>query len=158
MGATSSDTRREIEELRAETTALLVDLEGRVRHLLDVRAQVREHPGVAAGVGAAVSAGLGLTAFVIYRNVQQRRSADRGAQERLRNMAEQFAEGLPFRVSGRDGRLEIPGFQVEKEPSLGQRVLWNVLATGGTALATYLARQMTESAWSRGFGEPPPTA
>lgn len=158
MGATSSDTRREIAELRAETTALLVDLEGRVRHLLDVRAQIREHPGVAAGAGVAVSAGLGLAAFAVYRNVQQRRSTERRTQERLRLLAEQVAEGLPFRIAARDGRLEIPGFQIEKEPSLGQRVLWNVLATGGTALATYVARQMTESLWSRGFGEPPPTA
>lgn len=158
MGPTSVDTRREIEELRAETTALLVDLEGKVRHALDVRAQIREHPAIAAGVGVGVSAGLGLIAFSVYRNIQSRRTGKHRTQERLRQAAEHFAEGLPFRVTARDNRFEFPGVQVEREPSFAQRIAWTVLTTGGTALASYIARQLTESLWERGFGEPPPDA
>jgi hypothetical protein len=156
VGSTSVDTRREIEELRADTTALLVDLEGKVRHALDVRAQIREHPAVAAGVGIGVSAGLGLVAFGVYRNVQSRRTAKHRTQQRLRLAAEHFAEGLPFRVTAKDGRFDFPGLEVEREPSFAQRIAWTVLTTGGTALASYIARQLTESLWQRGFGEPPP--
>ncbi|HEX2173858.1 MAG TPA: hypothetical protein VHL09_15605 [Dehalococcoidia bacterium] len=158
MGATSADTRREIEELRADTTALLVDLEGKVRHTLDVRAQIREHPAVAAGVGLGLSAGLGLIGFSIYRNVQERRTAKRRTQQLQSWMAEHWPDQLPFRVLPRDGRLDLGGLHVEKEPSMAQRLAWTLLTTGGTAIASYLARQFTESLWQRGFGEPPPAA
>lgn len=156
MGETSTDTKREIEDLRAETTTLIVSIEGRVRHALDLRAQIREHPGIAAGVGIGLSAGLGLVTFAVYRRVQERRSARWKAQQRLRWAAEHFAEGLPFRPGGPDGRFDLGNMRVEKEPNLAQRLAWTMLATGGSALASYLARQLTDSLWQKGFGEPPP--
>lgn len=158
MGDTSTDTRREIEELRAQTTALLVEIEGRVRRTLDVRAQIREHPGVAAGIGLGLSAGVGLIVFNTIRGYQQRRSTRYRAEQRLRQLADYFGEGLPFRVNPRDGRVELPGMGVEREPNFAQRLAWTAITTGGTALASYLARQLTEQIWQRGFGEPPPEA
>ena len=156
MRQTSAETKREIEELRAQTTTLLVEIEGRVRHTLDVRARIREHPQVVAGLGVGLSAGLGLGTFLVYRQVQARRTARRRAQQSWRVAAEQLAENLPFRISPRDGQVDFANLQVEKEPSLPQRLIWTVLATGSTALASYLARQLTESLWQKGFGEPPP--
>ena len=156
MGQTSTETKREIEELRAQTTTLLVEIEDRVRYALDVRAQIREHPGIAAGIGGGLAAGLGLTTLLVYHRIQARREARRRAQQGWRMAAEQLAENLPFRIAQRDGQLDLAGLPVEKEPSLPQRLIWTLVATGSTALASYLARQLTETLWPRGFGELPP--
>jgi hypothetical protein len=53
VGETLAETRVEVADLRAENDRTATELEGRVRHALDLRARLRENPLPFIGVGAA---------------------------------------------------------------------------------------------------------
>jgi ElaB/YqjD/DUF883 family membrane-anchored ribosome-binding protein len=113
---------REVDELRERTQALLAELEGRVdstvddargtlgrvRHAVDLRAHLREHPVASAGVGAGA---LVLVGVGVYFGLQRRAAARR----------------LPTRLRRRAAALRLlvgaPERFVRAPPPLGRRLL-----------------------------------
>jgi hypothetical protein len=133
----------EIDQLRARTQQLISELErriqdkvtgtretvARVRHAVDVRAQLKEHPRAAAGLGAGTLIALGVGAwFLVARAREQRRLVPRVQRKAL-------ALGAMLRDPER--------YIARKEP-VGRRVLGAVLVTAATVVIRALAQRLTE--------------
>lgn len=123
----------EIETLRAELGSLVSELDRRRHELVDVRLQLRRHPGVvlaAAGVAALL---LGGAVAVSVRNRRRRARPAFRAQEARRALA----------------RLLDHPHRVAAEPSMGVKIATAVGVAAGSAVARRLAERLVTQALPR---------
>lgn len=172
MGATASDTQREIEEIRKDITSAAGELNRRLRGMTDVRSHVNrasENPAALLGVGLTA---VGIAGVVAVRAIVESRRRQRPS-ERLKRTMLSAAEGLGERwerarealpvelhLGGRDdddGHGRAPQI-VQKEPSMVKKVLWAALAATMMAGAGLLARRLSAVLWRAAMAEDPPTA
>lgn len=66
MGKTAADIEREIDELRADTDRVLVELEHRIRDTINIRTQAEQHPLVATAITFGTLMGLGLVLYLAF--------------------------------------------------------------------------------------------
>jgi hypothetical protein len=113
---------------RAERTLRLVDRGrdtwARVRHAVDVKAQLAERPAVVVSLGAAAALALGLAVWVtLARRREQRRPLNR----------------LRARLSAYRALLAEPERALHRHPPLGQRLITAVLLAGATTIVRGLS-------------------
>ena len=172
MGATASDTQREIEEIRKDVTSAVGELNRRLRGLTDVRAhaaRANENPAALLGIGLTAVGVAGLFAVrAIVESRRRQRPSERlkrtmlSAAEGLGEQWERAREALPLdlHVGGRedgDGRGH-PVQIARSEPSMIKKVLWAALAATMMAGAGLLARRLSAAVWRAAMAEDPPTA
>jgi ElaB/YqjD/DUF883 family membrane-anchored ribosome-binding protein len=138
----------EVDALRERTQTLVSELErrlrqrlqlsratvARVRHAIDVRAQIEEHPAAVIGVGAITSALLGVGIYFVV--VRVRRSRQPLYRWRARLAA--------YRLL-----LREPERALRKHPPLGRRLLAAVLIAGATTLMRSLSALLVKRAITR---------
>ena len=133
----------EVDQLRQRTQALVEELERRiharvdraretverVKHAVDLPAQLREHPRAAAGVGVGTMAAVGVGVWLLVRS----RTNARRPSVILRRRAHALRQLLtdPERAFA------------HKEP-LSRKVLGAVLATTATVLARAIAQRLVQ--------------
>jgi ElaB/YqjD/DUF883 family membrane-anchored ribosome-binding protein len=134
---------KEVGQLRERTQALVAELErrihervdkarstvDRVKHAVDVRAQVRAHPRVAVGVGGAALLAIGAGIWIGVARSRQRNQFVPRVQRKARALGQVLVD--PER------------HLLRKEP-IGRRVLVAVLATVATVLARAIAQRLVE--------------
>ena len=139
-----SAVEKEVDTLRERTQSLVVELErrlrvraaqakelmsntrhtvARVRHAVDVKAQIHEHPRVAIGVSSAAALALGLGVyFAVARMVERRRP-----MHRLKSRAEAYR-----------ALLADPHRAMHPHRSIGKRLITAVLVAGATTIVRSL--------------------
>jgi hypothetical protein len=155
----------EVDSLRDRTQALVAELERRlraraararllvdrgrdtierVRHAVDVRAQIEEHPRMAITVGAAATIALGFGVyFTVARMRERRRPFNR----------------LRARVSAYRALLAEPERALHPQPSLGKRVISALLVAGATTIVRSLTLLLVKpTAHPRQLPPPPDPA
>jgi hypothetical protein len=172
VGATASDTQREIEEIRKDVTSAVGELNRRLRGMTDVRAHVKranENPAALLGIGLTAVGVAGVVgARAIVESRRRQRPSERlrrtmlSAAEELGERWERAREALPLElhVGGReddDGRGR-PVQIAQREPSMIKKVLWAALAATMMAGAGLLARRLSAVVWRAAMAEDPPTA
>jgi hypothetical protein len=122
------EIERDIEHLRSRLDKSLAELDRRRHELTDVRLQMRRHPGVFIGAGAAVALMIGGVAFAVWRS-------------RKREELPQKAKRLRIAV----GRaVDDP-----KKVARGDAPVWEkIVAAVGTTIAVNLTKKMIDRAWS----------
>ncbi|HEY7953899.1 MAG TPA: hypothetical protein VII38_01365 [Polyangia bacterium] len=132
---------REVDELRLRTQSLVEELERRIRsrvdgakdavdrikHAVDVKAQLRENPAIAISIGAGALIAIGLgTWFLIDRGLKRNRP-----MARIRRQA----SALGTLVAHPERALR------PREP-LGRRLIGAIVITASTVLVRKLAEQL----------------
>lgn len=122
------EIEREIEHLRTRLDRSLAELDRRRHELTDVRLQMRKHPRVFIGAGAAVALVVGGMAFAIWRS-------------RKREELPQKAKRLRIAI----GRaVDDP-----KKVARGEAPVWEkIVGAVGTTIAVSLTKKMLERAWN----------
>jgi hypothetical protein len=123
----------EIETLRSELGGLVSELDRRRHELLDVRLQLRRHPGVVLAAAGAAALLLGGAVAVAVRNRRRRSRPAVRAQEARRALAR---------------LLEHP-HRVATEPSMGVRIATAVGVAAGSAVARRVAERLVTRALPR---------
>ena len=173
MGATSSDTQREIEEIRKDVSSAVSELERRLVRAASPKTYLelaRENPAAVVGLGVA---GLGVVGTIAMRAVLAARKRNRPS-ERLRRTVQGVAEGLGEQI-GR-ARESIPvsvhlgsasddddshGADINlagSQPSMIKRLLWAALVAAMMAGGGLVARRVSAMLWRQLMSEEPPTA
>lgn len=146
MGTRSAEEiEREIEYLRVDTDRVLAELESRFRDTLNVRAQAERHPLAVSSVGLALLGVLGITAYTIFARISKP-----GIEERL---GQGMGRG---RASASEIALERAGHRPKGRVDMVKRVLWVFLTTILVTLASFAARKLSVTIWSRTMHERPP--
>ena len=175
MAPTADETRRQLEGLRHEVSAILGELDRRRRRTLTPRAlaaQVagtarrtsEEHPLAIGLLGLAIVLGAGA---LVARSRERSRAARRPSAVlgRLsRGAADELLEGLE-RARARGRRLrdltEPPERAAARvragEPSMLKKLLWMGLTSALMALGSLAARRLSSTIWTRAMKERPPT-
>jgi hypothetical protein len=164
MGETAVETRREIDQLRSEMTQLIEELEQRARLAADVRAQVAANPVVVGLLGAALTSALGGTVFIALRSRQRKQEEEARIDHRAAELLGLLRKHVKPPVSveivtdDRDPRRRRERHRAPpaRDPGAIKKVLWAALTAGLMALATMLARRLTETVWERAMHEVPP--
>lgn len=135
----------EVDALRDRTQRLVAELERRLRaraasakttfervkHAVDVKAQLHEHPGVTIGVSTVAAVALGIGVYVVVvRLVERRRPINR----------------LKARAFAYRALLADPWRALRKKEPLGKRILAAVLVAGATTLARGLSAILVKRA------------
>ena len=174
MGATASDTQREIEEIRKDVSSAARELRHRILRATDTRnvtTAVQEHPAALVGVGLGAAGIGGLFAARAIRERRRRqepreriRRAARAAAEGLGERIEQVREALPslpvevrFGTQGADGDGGESAPVERSDPSVVKKMLWAGLVAGMMALGGLIARRASTTIWRSTMGEAPPT-
>ena len=122
------EIEREIEHLRTRLDRSLAELDRRRHELLDVKLQMKKHPGIVLGAGGVVLLMRGGVAFAIVR---------------ARKRQELPAKAHRFRIA--------LGRAVDKPQKVarGDAPWWEkILASVGTTIAVSLAKKALDRAWS----------
>ena len=127
------EIEREIEHLRSRLDRSLSELDRRRHELTDVRLQMRRHPQVFIGAGAAAALLVGGVAFALWRSSKRKEIPQKAKRMRI---AFGRAVDQPEKVA----RGEAPA---------GEKIV----AAVGTTIAVGLTKKMLERAWS---SLPPP--
>lgn len=127
------EIEREIEHLRTRLDRSLAELDRRRHELTDVRLQLRRHPQVFIGAGAAVALVVGGIGFALWRSHRREELPQKARRVRI---AFGRAVDKPEKVA----RGEAPAWE-------------KILAAVGTTIAVSLTKKMLERAWS---ALPPP--
>jgi ElaB/YqjD/DUF883 family membrane-anchored ribosome-binding protein len=156
MGKTPGDdvneemkaVEHEVDELRERTQALVSELERRihervtharatvdkVKHAVDIKAQVKEHPRAAAGIGGAVVLAIGAGIwFGVARSHRQQRFVPR-MQRKARALGQILVD---------------PERHLHRKEPIGRRIFTAVLATVATVLARAIAQRLVDQAKAR---------
>jgi hypothetical protein len=122
------EIEREIEHLRTRLDRSLAELDRRRHELTDLKLQIRKHPQVFIGAGAAVALLLGGIGFAVWRSRKR--------------------EELPNRVR----RIRMAFGRAIDEPekvARGEAPAWEkILAAVGTTIAVSVTKKLLERAWS----------
>ncbi len=78
MGQTPNELEHQIEDLRSETTAIIGEIQERVRETTDLRVQMERRPWIPYAFGGLIFSALGLVGFALFRAVARRRAEERG--------------------------------------------------------------------------------
>lgn len=128
----------EIDGLRERTQQIVAELERRlraraaqakhtierVRHAVDVRAQIKEHPGVTIAVSSVAAIALGVGVYVVVvRMIERRKPMNR----------------LKGRLYAYKALLAEPHRALRKKEPLGKRLLAAVLIAGATTIVKGLS-------------------
>jgi ElaB/YqjD/DUF883 family membrane-anchored ribosome-binding protein len=128
----------EVDTLRERTQQLVAELERRLRaratqakqtferarRAVDVRAQIKAHPGIAIGVSAAAATALGIGVYVaVTRALEQRRPMNR----------------LRARAQAYRALLADPRRALRKREPFGKRLLAALLIAGATTIVRGLS-------------------
>jgi hypothetical protein len=149
VGETAADTARELAALRAETDRLLEELDGRVRRTLDVPQQVATKRAVVQVVVPVLGGLAALAVLLIWlRNWRRAVRARRARAERQQAEALARELGLPPQALLPPAAAEAERAAAADEPSLLQRTLGALAASGVLALVDYLARRFSAAQWS----------
>jgi hypothetical protein len=171
LGATASDTKREIEEIRKDVSSAVRELEERLAHAVSPRTYLelaRENPAAVLGIGLT---GLGAAGLVAARAVIEARRRNRPS-ERLRRTVHEVAEGLGdqlgrardsiptgFRFGTEDADEHSPQIQLTRsQPGMIKRLLWAALVAAMMAAGGLMARRISATIWRQAMREEPPTA
>ena len=127
------EIEREIEHLRKRLDRSLSELDRRRHELTDVKLQMRKHPQVFIGAGAAAALLVGGVAFAIWRANKREEIPQKARRLRI---AFGRAVDQPEKVA----RGEAPAWE-------------KILAAVGTTIAVGLTKKFIERAWS---ALPPP--
>ena len=127
------EIEREIEHLRSRLDRSLSELDRRRHELTDVRLQMRRHPQVFIGAGAAAALLVGGVAFALWRSSKRKEIPQKAKRMRI---AFGRAVDQPEKVA----RGEAPAWE-------------KIVAAVGTTIAVGLTKKMLERAWS---SLPPP--
>jgi ElaB/YqjD/DUF883 family membrane-anchored ribosome-binding protein len=134
---------KEVDLLRERTQSLVSEIERRihervshvrstvdkVKHAVDVKAQARAHPRVAAGIGAGAVVAIGLGIWLgVARSHRRRQLIPR--MQRKAIALRQF--------------LIDPELHLQKKEPIGRRVVAAVLATAATVLVRALAQRLVD--------------
>jgi ElaB/YqjD/DUF883 family membrane-anchored ribosome-binding protein len=144
----------EVDGLRERTQSIVVELErrlraraarvrdgyARVRHAVDVRAHIAEHPRVAIGIGAVTALALGLAVWLAVARAREARRP----MNRLRG-----------RMHAYRALLADPERALHPRPSLGKTLLTAVLVAGATSIVRGLGIFMLARSLSPPRGRPP---
>ena len=139
---------KEVDQLRERTQALVDELErrvhervsqarsmvDRVKHAVDVRAQVRAHPRAAAGIGGLALLAIGAGIWIGV------------ARSHRRN---QFVPRVQRKARALGQILVDPERHLHRKEPIGRRVLVAVLATVATVLARAIAQRLVEQVKAR---------
>lgn len=170
MGATASDTQREIEEIRKDVRSAVLELQRRARRTTDVKRQARhvqENPAAVGGVGLLLTGLAAVFAARAIAEARRRRRPEerlkrtvRSAAEELGDRWERAREALPFEVRlGSDGEERGQSVEVERSnPNMVKRMLWAALVATLMAGAGLAARRVSALVWRAAMNEDPPTA
>jgi hypothetical protein len=129
----------EVDALRERTQKLVAELErrlraratqaketlARVRRAVDIKAQIKAHPGIAIGVSAAAATALGVGVYV---------AVTRALEERRRPMKRLRARAQAYRAL-----LADPHRALRKREPFGKRLLAAILIAGATTIARGLS-------------------
>ena len=129
------EIEREIEHLRTRLDRSLSELDRRRHELTDVKLQMRKHPEVFIGAGAAVALVVGGIGFAIWRSRKREQLPQKARRVRI---AFGRAVDQPEKVA----RGEAPAWE-------------KILAAVGTTIAVSVTKKLLERAWSQ---LPPPRA
>jgi hypothetical protein len=129
VGATATETAREVEALRAETERLLDALDNETQRLVSLPQRLLRNPVVAAGLGLAALLAVLVFAYRAYRRAREARQPT----ARLRRGAEQFGATARARASSVGRALRGESIE-EQQARAEQESLWQKLA--GTLVAT----------------------
>jgi hypothetical protein len=175
LGATSTDTQREIEEIRKDISSAVSELEARLVHAASPKTYVelaRENPAAVLGLGVA---GLGVAGAFVARSVIEARKRNRPS-ERLRRAVHEVAEGVGEQLGrareslpampvglriGTDDDADDRGSQLQvtgSQPSMVKRLLWAALVAGMMAAGGLVARRLSAVLWRQLMQEEPPTS
>ena len=178
MGATASDTQREIEEIRKDVSSAARELRHRILRATDTKTlttnattTVKEHPAALVGVGLGA---VGIGGLFAARAIQERRRrqeprarirrAAHAAAEGLGERIEQVREALPalpfevhFGTQGADGDGGEPATIERSNPSMVKKIMWAGLVAGMMALGGLIARRASTTIWRSILNEEPPT-
>jgi hypothetical protein len=172
LGATSSDTEREIEEIRKDVSSAVSELEKRLVHAASPKTYVelaRENPAAMLGLGVA---SLGVACTMAVRAVLKARQKNRPA-ERLRRTVQDVAEGLGEQLGrAREAMPVVPRIGTSSndddkgtditvtgsQPSMVKRLLWAALVAAMMAAGGLIARRVSATVWRQLMREEPPTA
>lgn len=182
MGATATDTQREIEEIRKDVSSAARELRHRVFRATDratdtrtYTTAVQDHPAalVGVGLGAVGVGGLYAARAIIERRRRRQpqerikraaRAAAEGLGERIEQVRETVIEALPtlpvevrFGTQGADGDGGDPAPVERSNPSVVKKVLWAGLVAGMMALGGLIARRAATTVWRSVLNEEPPT-
>jgi len=123
------EIERDIEHLRTRLDRSLAELDRRRHELTDIRLQMRKHPAVFIGAGAAVVLLLGGVGFAIYRSRKR--------------------EQMPEKAK----RLRIAIGRAVDEPhkvARGEAPVWEkILAAVGTTIAVNVTKKIIERTWQQ---------
>ena len=123
------EIERDIEHLRTRLDRSLAELDKRRHELTDVKLQMRRHPMVFIGAGAAVVLLLGGVGFAIYRS-------------RKREEIPQKAKRLRIAI----GRAVDEPHKVAR----GDAPVWEkIVAAVGTTIAVSLTKKIIERTWNQ---------
>src|SRR5437868_910120 len=128
------EIEREIEHLRTKLDRSLAELDKRRHELLDLKLQLKRHPGIFIGAGGVVALMIGGVAFAIVRAHKR---------EELPAKAHRF-------------RIAV-GRAVDKPQKVarGEAPWWEkVLASVGTTIAVAVAKKLLDRAWSESHVKP----
>jgi hypothetical protein len=144
VGATATETAREVEALRAETDRLLDAIENETQRLASLPQRLLHNPVVAAGLGLAALVTVLVLAYRAYRRAQEARKP----AARLRRGAEQLGATARARAGSvgralRGESIEEQQAQAEQE-SLWQKLLGTVTATATLALVDQFTRWLSK--------------
>jgi hypothetical protein len=139
---------KEVDELRERTQALVGELErrihervnqarstvDRVKHAVDVRAQVRAHPRAAAGIGGAALLAIGAGIWIGVARSHRRNLLVPRVQRKARALGQILVD---------------PERHLQRKEPMGRRIVVAVLATVATVLARAIAQRLVEQAKAR---------
>jgi len=176
VGATATDTKREIEEIRKDVTSAVSELRARVTRALSPKTYVdyaRENPAAIIGVGLT---SLSIAGVILARSVAQSRrpvTTSERLQAGVASAAESLAEGaqrawaavpsLPVEVrvgTGNEKEKDSETKQLTLQPKdqgMFKRMLWGGLVAVMMAGGGLLARRASATIWRTAMGEAPPT-
>ena len=134
---------KEVDELRERTQQLIVELERRiqeritgaretverVKHAVDVKAQLREHPRVAAGVSAATLVAIGVGTWYLVHQMRERR---------------RFVPRVTRKARALGAIISDPERHLQKKEPIGRRILGAVLATAATVIVRAVAQRLVK--------------
>ncbi|TAK35319.1 MAG: hypothetical protein EPO21_06350 [Chloroflexota bacterium] len=155
MGETSGELERDLRRLREDTSHVLAELENRLTEATDVRKQAKRHPFAFLGLSVAALGGLGVLFYSLWT-----RSHGPGGGVWPFGAAQHgsLVEDTNRKVIRLGGQAVMHEEHHEPTRSEGlmKRLMWGIMVSAGLTLATYMARKVMETAWTRTMGEAPP--